>query len=212
MAEVQKMKWTDTTAKVTSLLDPSTETPTRYATVDEGQHADDEEIHQHNFPWHLLIPESSWFCRPWKEEERLPGVHIWVCLEHEEDETGNKYRCLNQFTINSTQCKDHPKILFKEGPNQIWTEMKAGRVGNWGMLKKPLTELGQVPVALERCDEVPCDEIEAVVDECVTAGEDRGVAWNTTVAEYEKRKALAKKMKDNMHLNRCARQRKLRRT
>ncbi|KAJ4988132.1 hypothetical protein SVAN01_06384 [Stagonosporopsis vannaccii] len=44
-------------------------------------------------------------------------------------------RCYNQFTVKSQGCSNHPKAVYKDGPNAVYYRMLRGDACNWGMLK-----------------------------------------------------------------------------
>jgi hypothetical protein len=61
------------------------------------------------------------FCAEWVKVI-IDGRPYWV-------------RCGNMFNRKFLGCTDHPKAMFEDAPNRIYTEMAADRPGNWGMLK-----------------------------------------------------------------------------
>ncbi|KAF2853508.1 hypothetical protein T440DRAFT_547708 [Plenodomus tracheiphilus IPT5] len=73
-----------------------------------------------------------------KSKEDFKNGTFGFCLEWinlEINGTIHRVRCLNQFTVKSQQCYDHPKVVFKDGPNRIYTLIAGRKVATYGMIK-----------------------------------------------------------------------------
>lgn len=186
----------------------------RYNLVEEDVHDDNDLIFPEDFPWNDLIPGCANLDpntkNPRLDKNYTKGHHgaanhgkkksdfkkfrFGFCLEYCRDENGTEYRCLNQFQIHSTQCKDHPKAQYKDGPNKIWTEMAANRVGNWGMINKVQSEPAETTPTTDSFDVPPWHEIHAEAEERVALfGEDSQTAWTNALARYNQKKAIVVK-------------------
>lgn len=73
-----------------------------------------------------------------KDKRDFENLTFGFCLEFiDQVHEGKVYRvrCLNQFTVHSQQCTEHPKAVCKDGPNKIYDILEAGRVATYGMIK-----------------------------------------------------------------------------
>ncbi|KAI4916017.1 hypothetical protein J4E90_004463 [Alternaria incomplexa] len=46
-----------------------------------------------------------------------------------------RVRCMNAFCVRSQQCTDHPKAVYKDGPNRIYDLLNWGETIRYGMIK-----------------------------------------------------------------------------
>ncbi|KAI4647454.1 uncharacterized protein J4E79_010312 [Alternaria viburni] len=78
-----------------------------------------------------------------------------------------RVRCMNAFCVRSPQCTDHPKAVYKDGPNRIYDLMNWGENVTYGMIKDtgapatPLTDSQRKEQVLEEIAEVKAKFVEA---------------------------------------------------
>jgi hypothetical protein len=66
----------------------------------------------------------------------------WIDFAHEGKI--HRVRCMNEFCVRSQQCTDHPKTVYKDGPNRIYDLMNRGETIAYGMIKD--TGAAKVPL------------------------------------------------------------------
>jgi len=70
-----------------------------------------------------------------------------------------RVRCMNAFCVRSQQCTDHPKAVYKDGPNRIYDLMHWDENVTYGMIKDtgtpaiPLTDHQRKQQVLEELEE-----------------------------------------------------------
>jgi hypothetical protein len=64
---------------------------------------------------------NACFCLEWIQV-MIDGAIYWV-------------RCGDIFNLYSAGCYNHPKSLYKDGPNRVYFLLGKGKCGNWGMIK-----------------------------------------------------------------------------
>ncbi|KAJ4407709.1 hypothetical protein N0V91_003679 [Didymella pomorum] len=120
------------------------------------EHADNEIIESRSFPFDGLIP--NWNGKGFIANFKNAATAVVLAKTHhvkgEHERTKNSFKdfvfafCLepvkrngmwdrrfNSFTVQSPGCCDHPKLLFKEGPNLAYTYTIQGKPATRGMLK-----------------------------------------------------------------------------
>ncbi|CAG5171480.1 uncharacterized protein ALTATR162_LOCUS7331 [Alternaria atra] len=95
----------------------------------------------------------------------------WIDFEY----GGNVYRvrCMNEFSVKSPQCTDHPKAVFKDGPHRVYDLINWGETVTWGMIKD--TEAEEVLLTDDQLKSRVLNEltdIEAKIDEAYQSGKD----------------------------------------
>lgn len=93
----------------------------------------------------------------------------WVYVNHEGK--SHRVRCMNSFSVKSPQCTDHPKAVFKDGPNRVYDLMNWGKTVTWDMIKDANAE--KVPLTDTQLKTRALDElknIEARISETSQSG------------------------------------------
>jgi hypothetical protein len=67
------------------------------------------------------------------KEGKLGFCLEWIDFEHEGEVF--RVRCMNEFAVKSQQCTDHPKAVYKDGPNRIYDLMNWGETVTYGIIK-----------------------------------------------------------------------------
>ncbi|KAJ4375436.1 hypothetical protein N0V86_006967 [Didymella sp. IMI 355093] len=73
-----------------------------------------------------------------KKASDFTKFHLACCLEFVDikvAEETHRVRCMNVFIVDSDQGCVHRKLLYKNGPNKIYTYMKHNETATWGMVK-----------------------------------------------------------------------------
>lgn len=129
----------------------------------EPPHHDDDEITSSTFPFAELIPNWAIFDVQWKNARTMSRFHnthhgkvggkklldfktfhLACCLEFVDVTIADRMfrvRCVNVFTVDSDQCTEHKKVVYKDGPNSIYTLMKRNQPATWGLIKDAALDL-----------------------------------------------------------------------
>jgi hypothetical protein len=78
---------------------------------------------------------------------------------------------MNSFSVKSPQCTDHPRAVFKDGPNRVYDLMNWGKTVTWDMIKDANAE--KVPLTDTQLKTRALDElknIEARISETSQSG------------------------------------------
>ncbi|KAG9188401.1 hypothetical protein G6011_02324 [Alternaria panax] len=108
----------------------------------------------------------------------------WRGLEHEGKV--HRVRCMNSFAVKSQQCTDHPKTVFKDGPNRVYDLMNWRETVTYGMIKDSGTE--EAPLTDDQLKSKAVEELtnlQVKMDEAIENGQDVD-ELNATIAAKEK--------------------------
>jgi hypothetical protein len=138
----------------------------------EQDHENDEQIDRYNFPFREVFPVFSSNPNPnmlnaatgamFRDSHHVKGEGVKTlkdfrdfkcvfCLEWVKLMIGDLpywVRCSNQYNLKSPGCTDHPKVQFKDGPNQLYTLLFANKTATWGMLRNAQLENEPRPLTL----------------------------------------------------------------